>query len=110
MIPLLRRGLRSTSAARTARLWLSPKSPTCSPSSAGTWTSRPPILQSLESFLSVSRQPFVDQHILQTTGVLPGTYQIVIGFYRLSDGSRLALDSGGDSVILQTPVIVKFVK
>ncbi len=54
--------------------------------------------------------PFVDSHHLSLDGVTPGIYRLVIGVYRLSDGSRLPVTGGGtagDSLILQTPIVVK---
>ncbi len=53
--------------------------------------------------------PFADRHrlVIDPATVPPGTYSIVIGLYRLSDGSRLSTGSGGDSVTLQMPVTVR---
>ncbi len=50
--------------------------------------------------------PFADPHTLQVNAP-PGTYRLVIGLYRASDGTRLPVDSGGDSLALQTPITVQ---
>jgi hypothetical protein len=51
---------------------------------------------------------FSDPHIIQIPPDVPaGTYRLVIGLYRLHDGSRLPVDSGGDSLKLQTPIRIR---
>ncbi len=52
-------------------------------------------------------RPFADPHSLQLSNVPPGTYRLVIGLYRLGDGSRLPLDVGGDSLTLRTLIAVQ---
>lgn len=53
--------------------------------------------------------PFYDRHVIHINGdkVLPGTYRLVIGLYRPKDGSRLPRETGGDSVLLDTPIVVQ---
>jgi hypothetical protein len=53
-------------------------------------------------------QPFEDPHALAVPAdTPPGQYRLVVGLYRVGDGSRLPVDSGGDSLVLQTPIIIK---
>jgi hypothetical protein len=56
-----------------------------------------------------SGHPFADPHplVVDAASAPPGTYRLVIGLYRLSDQSRLPVDSGGDSVTLPTPITVR---
>ncbi|MCC7450753.1 MAG: DUF2142 domain-containing protein [Anaerolineae bacterium] len=51
-------------------------------------------------------QPFNDPRVLPIK-LPPGTYWPAIGLYRAADGQRIQLDSGGDLVILRTPLIVR---
>jgi hypothetical protein len=51
-------------------------------------------------------QPFNDPRVLPIN-LPPGTYWPVVGLYRASDGQRIPMDSGGDSVVLQTPLTVR---
>ncbi len=51
---------------------------------------------------------FEDTHTLKIPSTTPpGSYRIVIGLYRPRDLSRLPVDTGGDSAILNTPIEVK---
>jgi hypothetical protein len=53
-------------------------------------------------------QPFEDPHALTVPAdTAPGQYRIVVGLYRAGDGSRLPVDAGGDSLVLQTPIIIE---
>jgi hypothetical protein len=49
-------------------------------------------------------QPCDDPHRLIVSQ--PGTYRLAIGLYRPHDLSRLPVDSGGDTLILDTPIVV----
>jgi 4-amino-4-deoxy-L-arabinose transferase-like glycosyltransferase len=49
--------------------------------------------------------PFVDTHVVKIN--TPGTYRLVIGLYRSKDNSRLPASTGGDSVVLQTQIVVR---
>lgn len=52
--------------------------------------------------------PFNDAKTLTVPpGTPPGIYRIAIGFYRPRDLTRLPVDTGGDTVILNSPVEVK---
>ncbi|MBX3066810.1 MAG: DUF2142 domain-containing protein [Anaerolineae bacterium] len=55
----------------------------------------------------VPQYRFNDPHTLATTDLPAGTYHLVIGLYRPADLSRLPVDSGGDSVILSTPITIE---
>jgi 4-amino-4-deoxy-L-arabinose transferase-like glycosyltransferase len=65
----------------------------------------PPRLGTYPTSAWAVGHPFADPRLLKIDQ--PGTYRIVIGLYRLTDGTRLLVDNGGDSVILQTPIVVK---
>jgi hypothetical protein len=66
----------------------------------------PPLRGEYPTSAWATGHPFADSHTIQLASVPPGTYRLVIGLYRLADGSRLPVDTGGDSVTLQTPIIV----
>jgi hypothetical protein len=53
-------------------------------------------------------QPLADPHTVKIkTDTPPGTYRLTVGLYRARDLSRLPVDTGGDMLILKTPITVK---
>jgi hypothetical protein len=53
-------------------------------------------------------QPFEDPHALTVPAdTPPGQYRIVVGLYRVADGSRLPVDVGGDTFVLRTPITIE---
>ncbi len=65
----------------------------------------PPIRNTYPTSAWAPGHPFADPHTIRVD--TPGTYRLVIGLYRPTDFTRLPVDTGGDSVILQTPIVVK---
>ncbi|HRE46869.1 MAG TPA: DUF2142 domain-containing protein [Aggregatilineales bacterium] len=51
--------------------------------------------------------PFADRAVLDLAGVPSGSYQIVIGVYRLGDFTRLPVEGGGDTVTLKDTVQIR---
>jgi hypothetical protein len=51
--------------------------------------------------------PFDAPFSIPTAAVPAGEYRISVGLYRLSDFSRLPTESGGDSLILSTPITLE---
>lgn len=48
----------------------------------------------------------VDEYVVEVPGdASPGDYQVVVGIYRASDGTRLGVKGGGDSLVLATVAI-----
>jgi hypothetical protein len=68
----------------------------------------PPLQGDYPTSAWATGAPFNDPHTIQIgADVAPGTYRLMIGLYRLRDGSRLPVDSGGDSLTLQTPITIR---
>jgi len=51
---------------------------------------------------------FADPRSIHIPGnTAPGTYRLVIGLYRMADGSRLPIEAGDDSLVLETLILVQ---
>jgi hypothetical protein len=66
----------------------------------------PPLSNTYPTSAWAVGHAFADEHVLRVSAP-PGTYRVLIGLYRPTDFSRLPVDSGGDTVILQMPITVK---
>jgi len=66
----------------------------------------PPLQGDYPTTAWAAGHPFDDLRIVPVN-LPPGRYWPVVGLYRASDGQRIPLDGGGDSVILQTPITVR---
>ncbi len=68
----------------------------------------PPLSGDYPTSVWAIERAFDDPHtIVVKPDMPPGDYMLSVGLYRPADGSRLSVDGGGDSVVLNIPIMVR---